>query len=340
MLWSAKDGAYRGGSRLESSNPPIEAVPAAPARPVPKRPWLAPVVIIVAVLSISALAAYYRLASPTERNIPAHVVSILGNGSTFFEIPLMTMFTAPPLPIQGFHTNVTLTMATPLGTPASIFTFRWENVTGIEGPVHFVLSPNESQAAISFFRGGVTDGFLYFPAGNCTTPCRTSWSAATANIGSAGLYSELWSMKYSVLRMAATVSGVDESWIQVNYSIVRVRADYLDLPFANTTAPSGMELLPVGSVTTVNYGGGGTWSVLGSIHDFALPSVPFRHANPISLRFGSVGNASLSLTSEFRWGPSDGQWVGFGATPNQAGSVTFQFYVDSRFGGLLVQFLP
>ncbi len=273
---------------------------------------------------------------PPVVNIAPHVVARLGNGSTWLDVPLMTLYSAPKLNVKGFATSVNLTWTSYSGEPSANITFQWGNVTGSSLPVHFVLD----KAPYVYFLQGPADGFTYLPAGLCVTSC-ISWSETTStrNVGEQGVNAVLWRMNYTLLKMAATVDSVNETWIQVNYSF-RPLLEIIGepLPFANVTAPTSADLVAVGMPVTLDYSKGSAWQYNASVHDFPMPPAAFHNSLPAIVIHAGNLNLTAVLSSQFGWGPPDDNWIGLSGT--DGANVTLQFYMDARFGALLVQYVP
>jgi hypothetical protein len=273
---------------------------------------------------------------PDNGNTSPREVARLGGGAVLLNVPLMTMYTAPDLRVRGFGTSVDLHWSSALAGPSTNFTFQWSRVTGTSLPVRFVFDPGPPHP---FFTGGPANGFVYLPAGACSSPCLSqSEDALSLAIGAQDAYFAIWRMNYTVHEMQAMQNHVNETWLQVNYSFSpRVRGTE-GLPAANVTVPGPTDLRPVGNPVHVLYGSGLSWRYNVSIHDFVPPEVSFRRSlPPVVFNAGLVGNLTAVLSSSFAWGPAEDYHLGLSGTNGV--SVTLQFYVDDRFGSLLVRYV-
>jgi hypothetical protein len=323
---------------------PTSPTPPQPASSSRRRTWLA-VLAIVALLVLASATVYVAYVAPSRSspiNIPAHVTDYLSNGSILLDVPLMTIYTAPALQNQGLETNVSLSMSSAYGGPSTTFTFLWGDIRGTNESVRFVLTPTVGSSQSTAFDNGPVNGFLAFPGGNRISPGESQrWGSEDATAGMQAVVHELWRMNYGVTRNAATVIGVPQSWIEVNYSLLSLLGFGGDpLPAANVSLPRASDLLPVGGIMNYNLSEGDVVGELAEVHNFGLPASPFRHTLPaITLDAGAAGLLTVTLSSEFRWGPAESNWLGWTLTPAHTGSLRVRYSVDTRFGSLTVQFL-
>ena len=156
-------------------------------------------------------------------------------------------------------------------------------------------------------------------------------------VGAQEAYFAIWRLDYSVHEMQARRNQVNETWLQVNYSFSPRVEGTEALPAANATVPGPSDLLPVGGRVTLSYSAGLSWRYNVSIHDFVLPDSSFQHTLPsVVFNAGPEGNLTAVLSSSFTWGPAADYRLGLSGTSGV--SVTLQFYLDDRFGALLVQY--
>jgi hypothetical protein len=298
-------------------------------------------VALLVVLAVVGYAIYEISIASRTVDVPPHVVAVLSNGSTLFEVPLMTMYTAPSLAIRGFTTNVSLHFESRAEGPSSNFTFRWQNVSGTSEDVRFVLDSVGRNSSFQPIAAGPEDGFVYFPAGICSAPCdHTGWSTGMSGNELEYLLSDLWVMNYTVSRMAATVSSVEQKWVQVNYSLAWWGGLGNSLPTGNVTPPSAADLLALGGNTTIGYTRGSS-SFTPSLAGSMIPSnMSFQHSlPPVRIREGAAGNLTAVLAVRSGWNSATQYWLGWGFGPaNGGGMITYRYYVDVRFGSILVQF--
>ncbi len=306
--------------------------------------WLG-ALAVAAVLVVAAIAGYILYVSPPTAppvHIPPHVLELLANGSTWLDVPLMTFYTPSAPQNKGFEANMSWSVSSATAEPNSTFILRWANVTGPTDPVRFVLAPTIGPSAATAFREGGPNTFLAMPAGNCSeSGARHSWAVGSQGPGINMVYHERWLMNYTISRVAATVASVEERWIQVNYSLFGWGAYGDSLPSANTSLPSGANLLSMGGVREENLSKGSTLGELADVSVALVTAGPFRNLlPPIALDAGTAGNVSVSLSSEFQWSPADGYWLGWTLTAQKDTTLRVQYSADARFGSLLVEFLP
>jgi hypothetical protein len=272
---------------------------------------------------------------PDTGNTTPHEVRKLSEGRTRLGIPFMTMYSAPALKVRGFGTSVSFSLSSTRGGPSTTFTFRWEHVTGTSLPVRFVL---DTAPIHPHFDSGPTDGFRYLPVGLCVAPCLSDvLKMSTAKVGAQLAYFAIWRMDYSVHEMQALRNHVNVSWLQVDYSFSPQVQGTEQLPVPNATAAGPTDLAPVGDRLGLRWGPGQVWQYNVSIHDFVGADRTFLHSiPPIVLDAGPVGHLTAVLTSSFAWGPSEDYRLGLSGTDGV--NATVQFYVDTRFGALFVQY--
>ena len=291
---------------------------------------------------ITALVGVHAVTHFATPQVPPHVVDVLSNGTAYLDVPVMALYTAPVLNLPGFASNMSFAARTSAQGPSTYLTFQWGGVRGTNESVRFVLEAGPNPTAGDDFVAGPTDGLRLFPAGPCAGACvNTTLTMGESSAGQQSVYRDVLRMDYSVVRMAATVGSVAQSWLQVNDSLTPEAIRIGDpLPTVNTTAPLPADLLPDGERVTYHLSRDSTVSILASIYDFHLSAASFRHAlPPVLFDGGTAGTFTASLTSEFAWNSAGGYWLGWSAGPGAPGNVTPQYYVDQRFGSLLVEFV-
>ncbi len=273
---------------------------------------------------------------PDGGNTSPREVARLGEGSVLLDFPLMTIYSAPDLKVHGFGTTAELYWSSSSTGPSTNITFEWSHATGTSLPVHFVFDPGGPHP---YFIAGPEDGFVYLAAGECSFPCLSqSEDFLTWMIGAQDAYFVVWRMDYSVHEMQAMRNHVNETWLQVKYSFSPRVGGTESLPAANATVAGPADLLPIGDPVTLSYGRGLSWRYNVSIRQFPLPDAPFRHSLPLVVfNAGSAGNLTAILSSSFAWGPAQDYRLGLSGTNGV--NVTMQFYLDDRFGALLVRYV-
>ena len=319
-----------------------------PPRPV--RGFRGVAIVVVAAVLLSAGGALFYVLRPSGQpvatlppgsppdvgNTTPREIRKLSEGQAILDVPLMTFYSAPALNVRGFGTSAELSMSSSSAGPSSSFTFVWDQVTGTNLPVRFSFDPGPPHP---YFAKGPPDGFVYLPAGECIADClRTGWGDATQRVGAKLAYFVIWRMDYSVHEMQAMRNHVNESWLQVNFSFSPRVEGTEGLPAPNVTSPSSGDLTPVGGPISLHYGRGLPWQYNVSIHQFAGPDRAFLHSvPPVDLDAGPIGHLTAVLTASFSWGPAEDDLLGLSGSDGV--NVTLQFYLDARFGALLVRYL-
>jgi hypothetical protein len=273
---------------------------------------------------------------PDDGNTSPHEVARLSEGTAILDVPMMPMYGPPALKVRGFATSVELSWSASSMGPSTNFTFQWAQVGGTDLPVRFVFDAGPPHP---YFTEGPDDGFVYWPTGLCASPCaRLSEDYLGWGIGEQSAYFAIWRMNYSVHEMEAMRNHVNETWLQVNYSFSPHVAGTETLPASETSGAGPTDLLPVGERVDLNYGRGVPWRYNVSIHQFAMPAAPFQHSLPsVVLDAGAKGHLTAVLTSSFIWGPAEDYRLGLSGTSGV--NVTLQFFLDKRFGALVVQYV-
>ncbi len=302
-------------------------------------------VLVVAAVVVIAAAAWYVLNKATTpgpaAQVPAHVTAYLSNGSAIIEVPLMAFYTAPAAQSRGFATNASFTMSCAQGGPSANFTFRWGD-TDLGGlPIRFVLSHAFGDASTYLIEPGPSNDFVVLPVGNCPVPTISARTElGMVNVGEATVIREVWRMNYTVMQMASTVDQAQYSWIQVNYTMLPIARDFLDpMPAANVSRPARSDLSPPVFINIYNLSKGQTLATLTEARSASHGLAPFRHSlPPLTIDGGAAGNITAVLTSESEWGPAQDLWLGWSVTAAGAGTLTATYFIDLRFGSLVVAF--
>lgn len=277
---------------------------------------------------------------PTEGAAPAREVAILGNGSMILDVPLMTMYSAPRLPVKGFATSVEVSFASFSAAPSSKFSFQWALQSKTDLPVRFVLETSSATGAFTpVLVAGPGNDFAVYPAGLCVSPCIANREVtSTELVGNQGLISAKWEMKYTVGLMAQSREFGGGRWLQVNYVLHPIALSFgVSLPYANVTSPAPSDLVAVDGPVHLTSVPGVSWRYNVSVHDFPQAPTPSRYSLPaVVLHAGSMGDLVAVLSSTFAWNSAGDDRLGLSGTDGV--DVTLQFYVDTRFGSLLVQY--
>ncbi len=258
------------------------------------------------------------------------------------DVPVMTLYTVSAPQHTNLQTNLSFQVSSRFAGPSTTFYMRWANVSGVQGPVLFNLIPSGVPYAGTAFRADGVDGFQALPAGDVgELSASAGWSLGLGGSGIQQVDCEHWLMNYTVLQMAQTQASAESRWTQVNYTLAYWGSVGNNLPACNVTAPAAADLAPVGGRGLFNLSRGSTLGVLLSTNDPSILSMTFRHTlPPIVLHAGSLGNLSVTLSSEFAWDSSAAYWLGWSVTAQQAVTLYEEQFVDMRFGSLMVQLSP
>src|SRR5207244_5602758 len=122
-------------------------------------------VILVAVVIAGPLLVVLGPRYPWEEAVLAH-------GRTYIDVPLTTLYTAPPRAGETVNTRVEVSYLPGFwsdnhsATPPAFIEYRWSSVSGTDLPVRFVMGPSfpmDQRAQSS--GGGKGRVFRFYPAG-------------------------------------------------------------------------------------------------------------------------------------------------------------------------------
>src|SRR5206468_11927569 len=87
-------------------------------------------------------------------------------------VPIMTMYTAPPLPGQSIASNVTWSIRSTHNGPSTAYVPGWRLLSGPGVTVRFVLNTTSSDPNPGSIGPSETrDEFSYYPARPCARGC-------------------------------------------------------------------------------------------------------------------------------------------------------------------------
>ena len=293
--------------------------------------------------------------------------AVLGQGRVIMDIPLTTIYTAPPLPNgtasttanvsfnSGYLTcliNETTRYGVCDGPTPSILAYRWSLVSGTELPIRFVMSPEPSSNDTHrhFDAGG--DSLEYFPAGPYVvhsypvgavvpSPPLNYQNVSLEGVGQASVLVSKWAVDYTIRKFGVFSGLTATSYLEVDYNVTVLDAGtVLRLPAANVSAPSSSDLwVPTQSLTLpANQEGGSTG--IGVLSSFRVPPPPVPYGNPpyfrynltpVSMDAGSIGSISVRLQS-FQEDAFETLHFSWDRT------VQFHLYLDMRFGSVLLAY--
>ena len=141
----------------------------------------------------------------------------------------------------------------------------------------------------------------------------------------------IWKMTYAVLNVTETSGAARSSFLEVDYSLSPMGSVGEPMPAANVSRPSAKDLASV-AIENVPAGNQITISARG------LPQVPnvFSHdATTAAFDAGRLGTLTARLTTQYSWSSVDDYRLSFSTTTN----VSLQFFLDLRFGSLLIEYI-
>jgi len=291
------------------------------------------VVLVASVLGLALVLAgglvffLHSQPPPTTR-----WVDVLSHGFADLEVPLMTLYTAPPIPTETVESYVNWSIGSTHAGPSTTYALEWELRSPSSLPVRFAFNASSSDPGLAV--DTTANGFLYHPAGVCGDRC--SQTGITRGAGSAGvqdLFYQTWRMNYSVLRITVTVGSQRTSSLEVNFSLSPGPGIGRPLPAANVTLPGPADLAPGPGI--VNLPAAQRISV--SVHGTSTSTSVFRHnASIVTFDAGALGSLTAQLSTRYQWSSADDYVLSFFSSTH----ASLEFLVDLRFGSLLVRYVP
>lgn len=307
-------------------------IPASPPPPRPRGPrpvFLAVVAVGCALLLILAISAYVVLV-PMGRPALVRHVEVLGHGMKDLEIPIMTLYTAPPITGARVDSSVSWAIASTHLGPSTTYRFQWSPTSQGTLPVRFVLN-----STFSDLDGGgrvfsaIDNGFLYYPAGTCGAGCtRIGTETGLGGAGIQHVVYEKWQLRYAVLNVTEVLGPSRTSFLEVEFSFVRSGSVGSPMPAANISRPGPDDLAAL-FIARVEAGGTIGLSVQGLT---AVPNLFRNRVTTVAFDAGRLGSLSARLDSQYNWSSADDYRLSFSASTN----ATIQFSIDLRFGSLLI----
>lgn len=298
------------------------------------------------------------------------VEAVLGQGRVMIDVPLTTMYTAPPLANGTVTTSVTMSFTSGNGTCITnqttqvsscggpfgdVLPYTWSVVRGTDLPVHFVMSPEPSPFDTHrHFEDGSTSGLLFLPAGPMVfhdylqgtpvpPPAVDYLNATLSGAGLAYVYVTTWAMNYTVRKMGAFQGLTTTSYLEVDYSMsVADPGSARPLPAANVPLASSSDVWSPVHTVTLDPGYSLDWNGISVLSSFNVPPPPVPYGSPtyfhynltaLSLEAGSEGPLVVGLRSSY-WG----SYATLLFSSNR--TVQVHFSVDMRFGSLILAYGP
>jgi hypothetical protein len=287
--------------------------------------------------------------------------AVLARGRTYLDVPLTTVYTAPPVENATVNTSVDVSYSSGLwlsassGVPPSSVFYRWFAPSGTDLPVRFVLQSSFPSDRASHFVES-TDAFDYFPAGLMPTPQGGgSPSYVNASVEGAGVQYVLmtkWAMDYTVRKMGVFQGLAPSSFLEVDYTLSVLDAGSVHLlTSTNVTAPAAADLVASAAPRLLD---AGVPASLGGLSYSVDSRAPFQDYEPfyyndttVALDAGPLGTLQTRLGSQSEWSTTCANmtqcWPTAAYTLSLSVSnhtVWFQVYLDRRFGSLLLEYVP
>jgi len=322
---------------------------------VPRRRKLLAVIFVAAVIA-GPLLVVLIAGSPWEEAVLAH-------GRTYLDVPLTTLYTAPPRTNDTVNTSAEVSYLSGFwlddhsAVPPPSIEYRWSSVSGTDLPVRFVMGPSFPVDPRSQFADGNGNRFNFYPAGGMP---RLSESSAVSPLnvsavgpGSRSVAVTKWAMDYSVRKMAVMQGLIRTNFLEVDYSLTVVNRGFvLPLSGSNVTSPAPADLVASGGPVSVSPGRPIVIDGNGFSRDSRPPFTAYEpfyyNLTRIGLDTGSAGVLRVGLSSMNAWfavceggqPPCSFQadyWLH--VSPSNS-PLWFQVYVDRRFGSLLIEYVP
>jgi len=290
--------------------------------------------------------------------------AVLAHGRTYLDVPLTTLFTAPPRAGETVNTSVEVSYLPGFwsdnhsATPPAFIEYRWSSVSGTDLPVRFVMGPSFPMDQRSQFAGdGKGIWFSFYPAGGMPRVSESSvfspLNISAVGPGNRSVAVTKWAMDYTVRKMAVLQGLIRTNFLEVDYSLTVVNRGFVvPLSDSNVTFPASADLVASGSPLSVAPGrpmviNGNAFS--GDSRPPFTDYEPFYYnLTRIGLDAGSAGVLRVGLTSMNEWEAvcehaqppcwfQANYWL---YLTTSTSPLWFQVYVDRRFGSLLIEYVP
>ncbi|HYM40803.1 MAG TPA: hypothetical protein VEY12_11815 [Thermoplasmata archaeon] len=351
------------GSQVAAPPPRESTAPVTP-RPRKRMPrWQ--IVLAVLIVAVAIVVPTILIVGPSAPWVEA----VLSQGRTFIDVPLTTMYTAPPLPGATVNTSVEMSFSSGnltcfqnatthqgicSGIDADLLIYHWMPATGTGLPVQFVMSPEPAltDSTRHFEAGGPGGPFIFYPAGpysvhwypdgtSVPPPVVAHLNATETGPGLAYVFVTKWAMDYTVRKMGVFQGLLPSSYLEVDYSLSVVDPGSAEpLPAANVSLPAPGDLWAPWHTLSLNAGERWALTGVGALSSFRVPPPPVPYGDPpyfhhnvtsIALNAGAAGSLVTGLRSDYEWSYETMRF-----SWNQ--TVQFHVLVDMRFGGLMLEY--
>ncbi len=190
-----------------------------------------------------ALVVVTEAPPPLPRALTRHV-EFLGQGEDVMDVPLMTLYTAPPIAGERVDTTVSWTVRSRSEGPSTAYLFRWNPVSKAALPIRFILNTSELNGTVADGRiAAVENGFVLHPAAVCGSGCNEL--KTTSGAGGAGLHDvffEKWRVRYTVSNVTEAYGSSHTSFLEVRFSLTGSGTYGMPMPAANVSLPRPDEI--------------------------------------------------------------------------------------------------
>lgn len=311
-------------------------------------------VLLVALAVVLATILLVGPRAPWEEAVLAH-------GRAYLDVPLTTLYTAPPVENVTVNTSVEVSyssgfwLSASSGVPPSSVFYRWFPPSGTDLPVRFVLQSSFPSDLASHFVESV-NAFDYYPAGPMPTAqdggSPIYMNASVEGPGVQALLMAKWAMDYTVRKIGVFQGLTPSSFLEVDYTLAVLDAGSVHiLASTNVTAPAATDLVASAAPRLLQ---AGVPASLGGLSYSVDSRAPFQDYEPfyyndttVALDAGPLGTLQTRLGSQSEWSTTCANmtecWPTAAYTLNLAVSnrtLMLQVYLDRRFGGLLVEYVP
>lgn len=316
----------------------MDASPIAPASPLPLPQGLRPAIrlfiavgcALALVLAIGAYLVVFSVAPIKERHVEA-----LSQGQQTLDVPLMTLYTAPPIPGAGVESSVWWNISSANPGPSTTYRFGWNLTSQEDEPVRFIFNSTLLDRGAGPFQGS-DDGVLFYPAGVCRAEC-TRAGQGTGASGPDGVrlvVYEVWQLKYAVRRVTEVTGTQATSFLEVDFAFARIQSVGDSMPAANVTDPNSNQRASLG-IHRQGAGSRVTWSVQGLASAPEVPDLFRNQVITVTFDAGRLGTLSARLDSEYSWSSADDYSLSFSASTE----TTIRVSIDLRFGSLFIDYV-
>jgi hypothetical protein len=270
-----------------------------------------------------------------ESVVRGQLVEVVGRGHTIFDVPVMTLYTAPRIPGESVDSNVRWEVRSTNPGHSTTYVYDWRTMSGSFLPVRFFFNTTSPVQAGLFDRGPTEGTVLFYPAGPCGAGCHeTGWAQEIGGAGFQEVAYNKWNVAYTVYRITDTWGAHRTRSLLVDFSVVAIGQFGDSLPAANVTAPGPADLA---LIATEHMSSGGKTSIAarGAQEKSQTPITEFEYnVTEIALDAGPEGILMVQLVSHYRWSPVDDYIISFSASSN----TTIQYFFDLRFGSILIRY--